>query len=86
MLTDARAIPEAVQWHEGMLLSPQHFQVAARRSEAMAAYLIEAAANFFSHLRTLDGCGARSIAVMPVPHTGLGEAINDRLRRAAGPR
>src|SRR5439155_922548 len=48
--------------------------------------LIEAAANLFSHLRRLDGCGAATIAVMPVPHTGLGEAINDRLRRAAAPR
>ena len=48
--------------------------------------LIEAAANLFSHLRTLDGCGAATIAVMPVPHTGLGEAINDRLERAAAPR
>ena len=27
--------------------------------------------------------GARAIAVMPIPHHGLGEAINDRLRRAA---
>jgi L-threonylcarbamoyladenylate synthase len=48
--------------------------------------LIEAAANLFSHLRALDSCGAASIAVMPVPHTGLGEAINDRLKRAAAPR
>jgi type VI secretion system protein ImpJ len=46
MLTDARMIPEAVQWHEGMLLSPQHFQLAARRTEALAAYLLEAAAPF----------------------------------------
>jgi len=46
MLTDARAIPEAVQWHEGMLLSPQHFQLAARRTEALAAYLLEASAPF----------------------------------------
>ncbi|HEY2538718.1 MAG TPA: type VI secretion system baseplate subunit TssK [Stellaceae bacterium] len=46
MLTDARVIPEAVQWHEGMLLSPQHFQLAARRTEALAAYLSEAAAPF----------------------------------------
>jgi L-threonylcarbamoyladenylate synthase len=45
--------------------------------------LTEAAANLFGHLRTLDQTGARSIAVMPVPHHGLGEAINDRLRRAA---
>ena len=45
--------------------------------------LAEAAANLFGYLRALDGRGARTIAVMPVPHHGLGEAINDRLRRAA---
>jgi L-threonylcarbamoyladenylate synthase len=43
----------------------------------------EAAANLFGYLRALDGKGARAIAVMPVPDHGLGEAINDRLRRAA---
>jgi L-threonylcarbamoyladenylate synthase len=48
--------------------------------------LIEAAANLFSHLRALDASGAVTIAVMPVPHAGLGEAINDRLARAAAPR
>jgi len=48
--------------------------------------LIEAAANLFSHLRALDAAGVASIAVMPVPHEGLGEAINDRLARAAAPR
>ena len=48
--------------------------------------LIEAATNLFSHLRALDACGATAIAVMPVPHDGLGEAINDRLARAAAPR
>jgi L-threonylcarbamoyladenylate synthase len=48
--------------------------------------LIEAAANLFSHLRALDAAGASAIAVMPVPHDGLGEAINDRLQRAAAPR
>jgi L-threonylcarbamoyladenylate synthase len=45
--------------------------------------LVEAAANLFGYLRMLDTRGARAIAVMPVPHHGLGEAINDRLRRAA---
>ena len=45
--------------------------------------LSEAAANLFGYLRALDTKGARGIAVMPVPHHGLGEAINDRLRRAA---
>ncbi|MET0444005.1 MAG: L-threonylcarbamoyladenylate synthase [Pseudorhodoplanes sp.] len=43
----------------------------------------EAAANLFSYLRALDAKGAQGIAVMPVPSHGLGEAINDRLRRAA---
>jgi len=37
-------------------------------------------------LRALDAAGSSAIAVMPVPRTGLGEAINDRLRRAAAPR
>jgi L-threonylcarbamoyladenylate synthase len=45
--------------------------------------LAEAAANLFAALRTLDRPGAATIAVMPIPHEGLGEAINDRLRRAA---
>jgi L-threonylcarbamoyladenylate synthase len=45
--------------------------------------LTESAANLFSALRTLDASGARTIAVMPIPEEGLGEAINDRLRRAA---
>ena len=48
--------------------------------------LIEAAANLFSHLRALDASGASGIAVMKVPHEGLGEAINDRLARAAAPK
>ena len=45
--------------------------------------LNEAAANLFSYLRALDLTRAPAIAVMPIPHHGLGEAINDRLRRAA---
>jgi L-threonylcarbamoyladenylate synthase len=45
--------------------------------------LVEAAANLFAMLRRLDGSGCRAIAVTPVPDTGLGRAINDRLRRAA---
>jgi L-threonylcarbamoyladenylate synthase len=45
--------------------------------------LAEAAANLFAALRTLDAAGAAAIAVMPIPAYGLGEAINDRLRRAA---
>jgi L-threonylcarbamoyladenylate synthase len=45
--------------------------------------LDEAAANLFGYLRALDTRAARTIAVMPIPDDGLGEAINDRLRRAA---
>jgi L-threonylcarbamoyladenylate synthase len=48
--------------------------------------LVEAAANLFSHLRALDAVGASAIAVMPIPAGGLGDAINDRLTRAAAPR
>jgi L-threonylcarbamoyladenylate synthase len=48
--------------------------------------LAEAAAELFGALRTLDASGASSIAVAPVPSHGLGEAINDRLHRAAAPR
>jgi L-threonylcarbamoyladenylate synthase len=52
--------------------------------------LVEAAARLFAALRALDralaGYSAATIAVMPIPDRGLGEAINDRLRRAAAPR
>lgn len=46
----------------------------------------EAAANLFRKLHELDSGDAAHIAVAPIPDTGLGEAINDRLRRAAAPR
>ena len=48
--------------------------------------LAEAAANLFGYLKELDAGAARSIAVAQVPMHGLGEAINDRLARAAAPR
>jgi|HubBroStandDraft_1064217.scaffolds.fasta_scaffold00022_101 type VI secretion system protein ImpJ len=37
-MIEAREIPEAVQWTEGMLLAPQHFQLTGRRLEALLAY------------------------------------------------
>lgn len=46
--------------------------------------LREAAANLFRLLREADRTRPTGIAVSPIPTTGLGEAINDRLRRAAG--
>ncbi|MBL4619572.1 MAG: threonylcarbamoyl-AMP synthase [Marinicaulis sp.] len=52
--------------------------------------LCEAAANLFAHMRALDDiCSAHNlsgIAASPIPMDGLGEAINDRLTRAAAPR
>ena len=48
-----------------------------------SADLDEAAANLFGYLRSLDAKSPRAIAVMAIPEEGLGEAINDRLRRAA---
>lgn len=51
-----------------------------------AGDLTEAAAHLFAALRRLDDRGPATIAVAPIPMQGLGEAINDRLRRAAAPR
>jgi len=48
--------------------------------------LHEAARNLFAMLHELDAAGVTTIAVSPIPATGLGEAINDRLNRAAAPR
>lgn len=48
--------------------------------------VVEAAANLFAMLRALDRPEFTGIAVSPIPETGLGAAINDRLRRAAAPR
>lgn len=51
-----------------------------------AGDLAEAAAHLFADLRRLDASGAATIAVAPIPEAGLGEAIRDRLARAAAPR
>ena len=48
--------------------------------------LAEAAARLFAALRALDTVGADTICVQDIPEIGLGEAINDRLKRAAAPR
>jgi L-threonylcarbamoyladenylate synthase len=49
-----------------------------------AGDLREAAARLFALLRAADALSPTAIAVAPIPHEDLGEAINDRLRRAAG--
>lgn len=48
-----------------------------------AGCVVEAAARLFQILHTLDANGYSNIAVAPIPQHGLGEAINDRLQRAA---
>jgi L-threonylcarbamoyladenylate synthase len=70
---DARRLPGRDQARAVLNLSPR-------------GDLVEAAAHLFAHLRALDETGADVIAVARVPEHGLGEAINDRLRRAAAGR
>lgn len=48
--------------------------------------LAEAAANLYAYVKALDEAGAEEICVEPIPETGIGVAINDRLRRASAPR
>ncbi len=59
---------------------------AGARNLSRTGDTIEAAANLYRMLREADAGVAATIAVMPIPSTGLGEAINDRLARAAAPR
>ena len=47
-----------------------------------SANLIEAAKNFFDYLHKLDNNKYKGIAVAPIPNTGLGKTINDRLKRS----
>jgi len=61
-------------------------QAVALKNLSEVGDLREAAANLFAYMQALDRSGAASIAVEPVPFDGLGEAINDRLARAAAPR
>lgn len=55
-----------------------------RWSLSQTGDLREAAANLFRMLREADREKPRAIAVAPIPAQGLGEAVNDRLKRAAG--
>jgi L-threonylcarbamoyladenylate synthase len=56
----------------------------ARFNLSPSGDLAQAAANLFAFLRAADRLKPAGIAVAPIPDQGLGEAINDRLRRAAG--
>jgi len=89
--TRLRLDADEVEPHEALLafgptLPPGAARAVAVRNLSPAGDLVEAAANLFAHLRALDHAGARAIATMPVPREGVGEAINDRLKRAAAPR
>ena len=70
----------------GPKLADRHERAVRVLNLSQRGDLIEAAANLFSHLRALDSAGAKTIAAMPISHDGVGEAINDRLARAAAPR
>ncbi len=85
----ARVILNAASRPEGALwLGFGPGSVGADATLSAVGDLTEAAARLFGLLRDLDAqaAGGQAIAVAPVPDTGLGRAINDRLRRAAAPR
>ena len=52
--TTARNVPPAIQWHEGMLLAPQHFQSLAQRSEALLQYHATSISPFHWGIRHLE--------------------------------
>lgn len=83
--TPLRLNARDVKANEALLAFGPHVPGGARAALNLSENgdLTEAAANLFAMLRELDQAGAECIAVMPVPEGGLGEAINDRLRRAA---
>ena len=90
---DAAVRPNAAEIHPGEALLAFGPARIAGAGNAVATLnlsakgdLREAAANLFSFMAELDRSGAVSIAVEPIPDEGLGEAINDRLARAAAPR
>jgi L-threonylcarbamoyladenylate synthase len=69
----------------GSRLLPGSNEAAVIQNLSETGDLTEAAANLFAALRALDR-QASAIAVVPIPYDGLGEAINDRLQRAAAPK
>jgi L-threonylcarbamoyladenylate synthase len=84
------AVAEVLPGEALLAFGPQRVHGAGQAAKVLnlspSGDLREAAASLFSHLSALDASGASAIAVEPVPDHGLGEAINDRLARAAAPR
>ena len=89
--TSVRLNATSVESNEALLAFGHNTPNGAMHTENLSpnGNLQEAAANLFRMLRHLDACGARRIAVMPIPEdqekNALGIAINDRLKRAATP-
>lgn len=54
MSQSADDIPDAIQWHEGMMLAPQHFQVSGRRQEQLQAYHAERLQPYYWGIRSVD--------------------------------
>ena len=52
-MVDFHKIPQAIQWHEGMLLAPQHFQQSNLRSEELLSYHMASTAPFYWGIRRL---------------------------------
>jgi L-threonylcarbamoyladenylate synthase len=73
--------PEAGEFYIGF--GPRSF---GQHNLSVTGDLVEAAANLFRFLHVADSKQPERIAVAPIPRHGLGEAINDRLQRAAAPR
>ncbi|SIQ04586.1 L-threonylcarbamoyladenylate synthase [Bosea sp. TND4EK4] len=80
---EAEAPREGEAW---LGFGPEHDTYPLSLNLSPTGDLREAASHLFGHLRQLDTAGWATIAVARIPEEGLGEAINDRLRRAAAPR
>jgi L-threonylcarbamoyladenylate synthase len=74
--------PEKFMGVKGTKSAAKDLPDTARRNLSEARDLNEAASNLFRMLRELDRPEHKAIAVMAIPHLGLGVAINDRLKRA----
>lgn len=83
-----RLMATSVGIDEGLLTFGPHQlpNAAVQFNLSATGNLVEAAANLFAGLRILDAAGVSCIAVMPIPPSGIGVAINDRLHRAAAAR
>jgi L-threonylcarbamoyladenylate synthase len=69
--------PEPGEWHIGF------GAIEGNNNLSVSGDLAQAAANLFDALHRADASAALTIAVAPIPHEGIGVAINDRLQRAS---